>query len=111
MTLSLHEALATAAADRLELVMIDPLVERLRAVKDAAELAALARACAITDAAFADITAALRPGVSEVEVAWSLQTAMREHGAAGLAFDSIVAFGPHSAIPHHQPTDRTARAR
>jgi Xaa-Pro aminopeptidase len=109
-TLTLHEALTTAAAGRLELIAVEPLVERLRAVKDRDELAALARACAITDAAFADITAALRPGVSEVEVAWSLQTAMRDHGASGLAFDSIVAFGPHSAIPHHQPTDRELAA-
>lgn len=105
-TLSLHESLANAAGDRLELLAIDAVVERLRAVKDAEELAALAQACAITDAAFADLLAAVRPGVTERELAWSLQSAMRDHGAEGLAFDSIVAFGPHSAIPHHQPTDR-----
>lgn len=105
-TLSLHEALREVADDRLELVAVEELVERLRAVKDADELGNLGRACEITDAAFAAVTAQLRPGVSERDVAWSLQSAMRDHGAAGLAFDSIVAFGPHSAIPHHRPTDR-----
>jgi Xaa-Pro aminopeptidase len=105
-TLALHDELREAAGDRVELVAVDPIVEQLRAVKDAAEFAALRRACAITDAAFAQITSQLRPGVSERDVAWSLEGAMREHGAAGLAFDTIVAFGPNSAIPHHRPTDR-----
>jgi Xaa-Pro aminopeptidase len=104
-TLSVHEQLRAAAGDHLRVVEVEPIVEQLRAVKDADELAALARACAITDAAFADVMAQLRPGVTELDIAWSLQRTMRDHGAAGLAFDSIVAFGPHSAIPHHEPTD------
>jgi Xaa-Pro aminopeptidase len=105
-TLALHGALQQAAGDRLQLVPVEPLVEPIRAVKDAGEIAALERACSITDAAFARVTAQLRSGVSERDVAWWLESAMREHGAAGPSFDSIVAFGPHSAIPHHQPTDR-----
>lgn len=109
-TLSLHSALRDVAADRLELVAVEPVVERLRAVKDHDELTALRRACAITDAAFADVIESLRLGVTELDIAWSLQGAMREHGAEGLAFDSIVAFGPHSAIPHHEPTDRILAA-
>jgi Xaa-Pro aminopeptidase len=109
-TLSGHAELRAAAGDRLTLVDVEPIVERLRAVKDADELAALGRACAITDAAFADVTAQLRPGVTELDIAWSLQCTMRDHGASGLAFDSIVAFGPHSAIPHHEPTDRQLAA-
>jgi Xaa-Pro aminopeptidase len=105
-TLTVHDALRQAADDRLELVALEPVVERLRAVKDSDELDALAKACAITDAVFVDVTTALRPGATELEMAWILQSSMRDHGAAGLAFDSIVAFGPHSAIPHHRPTDR-----
>lgn len=105
-TLHLHEALRAAAADRVELVVTDPIVSELRAVKDDAELSALTRACEITDASFAAIQAELRPGASERDVAWALRRSMRDHGAEALAFDSIVAFGPHSAIPHHEPTDR-----
>jgi Xaa-Pro aminopeptidase len=105
-TLELNDALRAAAGDEVELVATDLLVERLRAVKDADELELLATACAITDAAFSEIQSKLRPGVSERDVAWWLHSSMRGHGAEGLAFDTIVAFGPHSAIPHHRPTDR-----
>jgi Xaa-Pro aminopeptidase len=104
-TLELRDLMLTAAAGRLELVASGPLVEQLRAVKDDDELASLAQACAITDAAFSAVMAQLRPGVSEREVAWWLQSAIRDHGGDGLAFDSIVAFGANSAIPHHEATD------
>jgi Xaa-Pro aminopeptidase len=88
------------------LTPVSGLVENLRMVKDDTEIAALRRACAITDGAFAAVIETLRPGVTEQDVAWTLQSLMRDGGAEALAFDSIVAFGPHSAIPHHQPTDR-----
>jgi Xaa-Pro aminopeptidase len=107
-TLTMHKALQDAAAGRLDLVAAEPLVEALRAVKDSTELAALARACSITDQAFAAVLERLQVGMSERDVSWLLETVMRESGAEGVAFDSIVAFGPHSAIPHHQPTDRAA---
>ena len=106
-TLALHERLSAAAEDRVELLALGRLVEPLRAVKDDGELAALGRACAITDAAFVSVITALRPGVSERDVAWLLESAVRDSGGVGMAFDSIVAFGSNSAIPHHQPTGRT----
>lgn len=105
-TLATYDALRAAAGEALELILLPPVVEPFRSVKDEAEIAALARACQITDAAFAGVVTQLRPSVTERDVAWLLQAAMREHGADGLSFDSIVGFGPHSAIPHHQPTDR-----
>jgi Xaa-Pro dipeptidase len=105
-TLASYDALQGAAGDGITLVATGPLVEALRAVKDDSEIAALTTACEITDAAFATVTASLRAGVAEAEVAWQLATAVREHGGSGMAFDSIVAFGPNSAIPHHEPTDR-----
>jgi Xaa-Pro aminopeptidase len=108
-TLTQHDNLR-AAADNIELTDLGAAVEDLRVQKDADELAALAEACAITDAAFADVLPALRPGITERDVAWRLLESMRDSGAEGAAFDSIVAFGPHSAIPHHQPTDRPLAA-
>ena len=59
------------------------------------------------DAALAELLAAggLRPGRTEREVALDLENRMRVHGATGPAFATIVAAGPHSAVPHHQPTD------
>lgn len=104
-SLSEFRRLEEIASD-LQLVPLTGTVEALRVVKDDDEVAAVRTACAITDDAFGSVTAALRPGVTELEVAWSLWSTMREAGAEALAFDSIVAFGPHSAVPHHQPTAR-----
>jgi Xaa-Pro aminopeptidase len=109
-TLARHDALLAAAGGQLALAPVEPLVEPLRAVKDVAELAALRQACAITDAVFSEVVVRLRPGVTEREVSWWLACAARERGAEAMAFDSIVAFGPHSAIPHHEPSDRTLAA-
>jgi Xaa-Pro aminopeptidase len=92
------------------LVPLGRLVEGLRTVKDEAEIALLARACAITDAAFADVLALITPGRTEREVAIALERAMTDHGADGVAFDSIVASGPNGAIPHHAPGSRALAA-
>jgi Xaa-Pro aminopeptidase len=109
-TVSQLGRLRASAGESVALVPVEDLVEQLRAVKDVDELELLARACAITDHAFGEILDRLRPGVTERDIAWALHTSMRDHGADGLAFDTIVAFGPHSAIPHHEPTDRVLAA-
>lgn len=96
----------TAGADGVEFVDAGMAVERLRMVKDDDELAALARACAITDEVFTAVLPTVRAGVTEREVAWALESAMHERGAEP-AFESIVAFGANSARPHHRPTDRS----
>lgn len=106
-TLALHAALQAAGAEDVELVPVAPLVEPIRAVKDDDEVDLLRRACEITDVAFAGIVTSLREGVSERDVAWELVTAIHAEGGDGPSFATIVAFGPNSAIPHHQPTDRT----
>jgi Xaa-Pro aminopeptidase len=103
-TVAQHDALLEAAGP-VELVDIGHPVEDQRVVKDEAELAALSQACRITDEVFSAVQPRLVPGVTERAVAWVLITEMRERGADP-AFDSIVAFGPNSARPHHQPTDR-----
>jgi len=105
-TLAGYDKLVQAAGGYLTFTDAGEAVERLRQIKDADEIAHLRRACAITDAAFHAVLPALRPGVTERDIAWRLAAAMKERGAEGTAFDSIVAFGPHSAIPHHQPTTR-----
>jgi len=104
-TLAAHDVLL-AAADGAQLLGAGQVVERLRVRKDDEEIAALQQACAITDRAFAAVLDQLTPGVTEREVAWRLLSAMRADGAESAAFETIVAFGPHSAIPHHRPTDR-----
>jgi len=82
------------------------LVEQLRAVKDEYEIGLLRAACGAADRALADLIAAggLRPGRTEKEVARDLEWRMFEHGADGISFETIVATGANSAIPHHRPT-------
>ncbi|MFC4857465.1 M24 family metallopeptidase [Actinophytocola glycyrrhizae] len=94
-------------AGKTELVRAAGLVEELRIVKDDAEIEALRMACAAADRALADLIehGGLRPGRTEREVARELESRMLDHGAAGPSFDSIVATGANSAVPHHRPTD------
>jgi Xaa-Pro aminopeptidase len=103
-TLAAYDALRDATADEVEFVDGQQAVEQLRTVKDAAEIDLLTAACRITDEAFAAILGELRPGVTELDIAWRLREEMRRRGAEP-AFDSIVAFGPNSAEPHHEPTN------
>jgi Xaa-Pro aminopeptidase len=91
-------------------VAVTGTVEALREVKDAGELDRMARAAAIADAALAEVVPMLKEvattKLTEAQFALALDTAMRRGGAEDRAFDTIVAVGPHSAKPHHQPTDQ-----
>ncbi|HMD44932.1 MAG TPA: aminopeptidase P family protein, partial [Acidimicrobiales bacterium] len=96
-------------ADLLEGAEVKPttgVVEALREVKDEGEIARMARAAAIADSALAEVLGLMGTGITETEFALALDTAMRRGGAESTAFDTIVAAGPNSAKPHHQPTDR-----
>jgi Xaa-Pro aminopeptidase len=106
-----HTALV-AAADPVRLHRAPGLVQQLRVVKDETEVAALRAACAAADAALAELIAAggAAPGRTEVEVAVDLENRMRAHGASGPSFETIVATGANSAVPHHRPTDAVLRA-
>lgn len=89
-----------------EPVVSDGLVEQVRAIKDADEIAALARACAITVEALTILMDEMHVGVTEVALARRLEQLFGDLGAEDRAFDTIVGSGPHSAIPHHQPGRR-----
>jgi Xaa-Pro aminopeptidase len=82
------------------------VIEELRMVKDEAEIALLAQACALTDQAVADVLPSIVPGRTERELAVLLERAMIDRGAEAVGFDSIVAGGPNGAIPHHAPGSR-----
>jgi Xaa-Pro aminopeptidase len=82
------------------------IVETERRVKDEAEIEAMARACRIADQALAEVVPILGEGVTEAQVRNQLELRMREFGASGPSYDTIVATGPHHAsLPHHRPTD------
>ena len=80
------------------------LIARLREVKDADEIAAMRRAAAFGCALFADLLPEIRPGVREAEVALKLQSMAQSRGAEGMSFDTIVAAGARSALPHGRAT-------
>ncbi|MBE3555972.1 MAG: aminopeptidase P family protein [Firmicutes bacterium] len=90
-----------------QLVAADALLIRARAVKDAAELEALQIACTIADQAFQAALDVLRPGITEREIAWTLERTMREAGASGLSFDTIVASGQRGSMPHGVASSKT----
>lgn len=78
---------------------------KLKTEKNQEEIAAIASACTCTKQAVLSVQSQLRVGITEKEVATLLFLEMLRGGAdATLAFPTIVAFGPHSALPHHQPT-------
>lgn len=107
MTVAGLRAWASAAADAgfgVDAVQM-PFAE-LRKDKDSQEVAALRRACEVSDIALAQVLDQVRIGMTEKELAFLLETTMVRCGADERAFESIVAAGEHSAIPHHSPTDR-----
>lgn len=91
---------------RVNLIPVEGAVEKLRAVKDADEIELLRTAEHIGDKAFEHVLSILRPGMTEREAAFELELAMRREGASGLSFDTIVASGVRSAMPHGVASDK-----
>ncbi len=96
----------TTLADGVELVPTTEEAERLRWAKSAEEVGRLEAAQEIADQAFDLLVAKMVEGMTEQDVALELDVAMRQSGAEGHAFDTIVAFGDNAAEPHHAPTAR-----
>jgi Xaa-Pro aminopeptidase len=78
-------------------------VRALRAVKDAAEIARLRAAARLADEAMSGLLELGLVGRTEREVAFALETRMRELGAQAPSFPTIVASGAHGALPHAEP--------
>ena len=101
-----YAAWEALGAGGLELRPAAGVVERLRAVKDDAELAAIRRAASITAAAYDWLAGQDVVGLTEAELAWRLASRLHEGGADEPAFDGIAAAGPNAARPHHHPRER-----
>lgn len=93
--------------DECELVPLDRAVDRLRRIKDDAEVTALRRAASLHRRAFDQVRPLIRPGVTEGQIAFELEFALRRLGAEEKAFDFIVASGERGALPHGVASDRT----
>ena len=79
-------------------------IERQRAVKSSEEIAAIRRSVELNSRAFEQAAKHVRPGMREAELAAELDYRMRRQGAEGPAFETIVAAGPRTALPHARPT-------
>lgn len=102
-TVDTHERLAERL-EGVELVPTRGAVEGVRGRKDPEEVGALRRAQRVAEAALTDVLAKWSGG-TELELALELEWAMRTGGAEDVSFDTIVASGPHAALPHAQPRD------
>jgi Xaa-Pro aminopeptidase len=88
---------------------LENAVEQLRLVKDEEEIERIRRSVALNSRAFEETARQLRPGVSELEAAAELEYRMRRQGAERVAFETIVAGGPRSAMPHARAGPRPLR--
>ncbi|HUS93554.1 MAG TPA: aminopeptidase P family protein [Patescibacteria group bacterium] len=92
--------------DGVTWISIENILSQFRQRKDEGEIITIQAAAKITDVAMAMVNSLAHPGITERDLAWKLEMAMREAGATGLAFPVIVASGSNSARPHHEPGDR-----
>jgi Xaa-Pro aminopeptidase len=109
-TVAAFQALKKAAEampgpDRPKVLAAPPLVTKLRAIKEPAEVEALQRAVDVGDAAFTAIAKQIEPGWTERRVAIEIEADAKRLGAESLSFPTIVAAGAHGAMPHAQPRD------
>jgi Xaa-Pro aminopeptidase len=105
LTVRQHARLAELVGDEVELVPAGGVVEELRLVKGAEEIAKVRAAAKLADEALQEVLAAGIVGKTEQAVALDLEIAMRRRGAEGPSFPPIVAAGAHSALPHAVPRD------
>lgn len=89
-----------------QLVPVERIVEQERLVKDASEIATLRAAAQMLSIAAREVAALVRPGRTEREIAGEADMALRRVGFERPAFETVVASGPNSALPHARPGDR-----
>ena len=92
-------------APTVRLKPVSGIVENLRAIKSATEIATIKASVEVNSAALEQALRRFKPGVTEIDLTAEIEYRMRRLGADGPAFSTIVASGPRSALPHAQPTD------
>lgn len=88
-----------------KLVNIDDKLSAVMTVKNEWELENIAKACEVAEKGFLATLPEIKEGMTEMEVAALLEYNMKKFGAQGTSFDTIVAFGAHAAVPHHETGD------
>lgn len=89
-----------------EWIPLNDTIEKIRMIKDESEVNTIAQASQIGDAAFTHILNVIKPGMTEIDIAIELEFFMKKQGAQKLSFDTIVASGKRSSLPHAVPTQK-----
>jgi Xaa-Pro aminopeptidase len=100
LTLAAHRQLANLLNGRARLKQAPPLVERARLIKDKEEIAQLREAVLLGSSLFDTVLETVRPGIKETDVAAAMEFKARQSGAEAMSFETIIASGQRSALPH-----------
>ncbi|HOP79339.1 MAG TPA: Xaa-Pro peptidase family protein [Armatimonadota bacterium] len=92
-------------SDSIELIPVQRTIEEVRIVKEPYEIELTRKAVKMADDCFNHLVTVIKPGMTEREISFEIVKYLFEHGSDQLAFESIVAAGPHAAVPHFKPTD------
>lgn len=98
------------AVPNVQLTKSDDIFFDIRMIKDTLEIEYLQEAVSYCDAAFEHILSFIRPGMTELEVGFELEFAMRRAGAEGIKANHVIASGERSSLPHGQATSRVIQA-
>ena len=101
-----YSALEKNSSGKIKFEPASEIIEGIRFVKDQGEITLIRAACQITVDAFAEVRPLVRPGAKESDLAAEIEFRMRRRGAEGPAFDTIVASGPRSALPHARASNK-----
>jgi len=93
----------------IDMIPVEEVVENIRIVKDNDEIEKIRQACTLSDRGYDFILKHLKPGVTEIEIKILLENFIRSEGGS-TSFESIIAFGKNSAIPHHLSTTTKLRS-
>jgi Xaa-Pro aminopeptidase len=108
-TVSQLKALRKAKGAKCREIEASGVVERLRMKKDAQELAVMRKAAILAGEVLEGVLKLVRPGVRESEISAEIEYQMKKRGASGVSFETIVASGKRSAMPHARPTSKRLR--
>lgn len=110
-SVEVYQTLKDALPMRSSLEMVPGWIEQQRMVKSEAEISAIRTSVELNSKAFERAINHIRPGMREWELAADLDYRVRRLGAEGPAFETIVAAGPRTALPHARPTGARLPAR
>jgi len=106
LTFSFHQSLSEKLAKETALIPLEHEIKNLRAVKDAQELALMRKAIDIASNAFLHIIEMLKEGALEAKIAFEMEFFMKSNDSEATGFDTIVASGKRSALPHGRASSK-----